>query len=1387
MKHSHTVKTMWHILLILNLFILNTAALDFSAEAQETGTAATDDVYGERRAEWLRIAEKEKPELTETVVRPVCLVKAVEDNGAFQGWRMEKCGEVSEVCDKSFKNFDSFTLDFGRHLTGHFTLRFRTLSRVQDGPVRLRCSFSELPAEMNTPLDPFPGTLSRAWMQDEVITIFDVTTPVTIERRLSGRYMKIERLADSPDFDYALDDVWFTATSSAGELRTGLAEGTPEIIRQINNVAVKTLAECMQTVYEDGPKRDQRLWIGDLYLESLANAHSFKQHGLTKRCLYLLAGLSSPDGRLWANVFERPEPHPQVGSYCLTYSLLFNVALLEYAKKTGDMETARDLWRVAKMQTDDALSYLDGRGIFDRHKKGGFVWLFMDWRDGLEESTAMQGLTAFAVDKTYELAELVGEEKAVAGYPATARKMRVAARKHLYDKSLGLYVSGPDRQVSWISQVWAIIGGIARPEEGRGLIERVAQCGEAVRIGSPYGNHYLVEAMIASGMKDEARDFVIDYWGGMVRKGADTFWEVYDPEDDWLSPYRFFPLNSACHAWSCTPVYFIHKYPEIFQCDGERASDDASASGSSFLKDGSRTGKLRRDNIGGIVAAMTLAEKARLLNGASEGTLHGLDYVANSSGAVPGAAGPTAEFPQYGIPQTIMADGPAGLRISPVRDGDAREYWCTAFPVGSALAASWNTGLVRKMCRAMGEEAYANGVDVLLGPSMNIMRNPLCGRNFEYMSEDPVLGGIIAAAYVNGIQDSGVGACLKHFAANNQETNRDGNDVIASENTLQDIYYRTFGIALRHCSPLTVMTSYNKINGTFCCESSVLLEGVLRKQLGFKGMVMTDWIGRRNTAAQVLAGNDLIMPGSQEQIDDIVRAVRTGELPVSAVNRNAERILKYVTATPSFRKAAGEGCGDFGNGEYDAEAYEGAAREMASEAMVLLRNNGALPFKHGVYNRKNNHTESNIKAQTDVEAEKSNQFSGSHSVNNPDSAPRIALYGLRSYDLIAGGTGSGHVNCREVSQIDKALENRGFTIDAPLRELYRTHLANEWSRIRGNSAWVLLDFGHPMIPEMPLEAVTISARCAETDAAVVTIGRSAGEASDRSLYGHYRLSAEEISALHEICDCYHSQGKPVVVVLNVDGAMEMSGWDSLPDAVLLAWLPGQEGGEAVADILCGRVNPSGRLPFSLTRSYWDNASARNFPAYTAAVPQPYMGFQEIWTPSRSGRDYDFTVYEEGTSVGYRYLLEKSISAAYPFGFGLNYTTFSYSDIHVRKTTWKQNASDKGQTSSGKGQACIEINCTVTNTGNTSGKEVVQLYATAPDGKFRELKSFHKTSLLRPGESETVKLQLAPDDLAAYDETAGQRQVAEGKWIVSLCTCAETVLYESIVRISEESL
>lgn len=527
--------------------------------------ARAQDVYQAQRAAWLSKAEAEKPALIETRCRPQCIVRPVADPAAFQGWRMEKSGEMEELYGRSFKEVKSVTVDFGRHMTGYFTFFLKTIYRVQDAPVRIRFTFGEVPAELCTPLDPFPGTLSRAWMQDEVVTVMHIDRPATIDRRLSGRYMKIDLLGASPDFDFALSDLFFTALSSVAEPVTTLPDDVSPEIRAINDVAISTLRECMQTVYEDGPKRDMRLWIGDLYLESLANACSFQRYGLTKRCLYLLAGLAAPDGNLYANVFEKPEPHPQVGSYCLSYNLLFNATLLEYLKTTGDRDTALDLWCVARNQLEDALSYVDDRGIFDRNRKNGFVWLFFDWRAGLEESTAMQGLVIRSLEQGYELAKLLGREVEAVRWPRLAEKMRTAARKHLYDRKQGLFVSGPDRQVSWMSQIWMILSDVVPPAQGRQLLERLETVPGALTPGSPYGNHYLVEAMIRCGMHDRAREFLLAYWGGMVRKGADTFWEVWDPADERLSPYNFFPLNSYCHAWSCTPVYFIHRYPEVFQ------------------------------------------------------------------------------------------------------------------------------------------------------------------------------------------------------------------------------------------------------------------------------------------------------------------------------------------------------------------------------------------------------------------------------------------------------------------------------------------------------------------------------------------------------------------------------------------------------------------------------------------------------------------------------------------------------------------------------------------------------------------------------------------------------------------------------------------------------
>lgn len=528
--------------------------------------AQAQDVYAQCRDSWLEKAEASKPELKQTVYRPLGLVESVSDPNAYQGWRMEECGEMSELYSVSLKGIKSVIVDFGRHMTGSFAFHLKTTYRTQDGPIRIKFTFAEVPAELNTPYDPYPGQLSRAWLQDEVITVFHIDRDITIPRRLSGRYMKIELLGAPPDFDFRLADMYFTASTSARNgVMTELSDDVPEMIRKINEVSIETLRECMQTVYEDGPKRDMRLWIGDLYLESLANAYSFQQHDLTRRCLYLLAALAAEDGRLHANVFENPAPHPQYGSHTIDYSLIYNVSLLEYLKATGDMETALDLWPVVKHQIDDAFSYLDGDYIFEPETKGDSIWLVFDWRAELCRRTSIQGLMIWALNNSYELASMLGKTTEAAQWPVVAKKMAKAARKHQFDGKRGIFLSGEEGQVSYMSQIWMILSGVLSPEEGRKALETVFAMQDAVYPGTPYAYHYLMEAIIRCGMHDEARSRLVEYWGGMVDRGADTFWEIYDPNNENLSPYNFSPVNSYCHAWSCTPVYFIHKYPEIFQ------------------------------------------------------------------------------------------------------------------------------------------------------------------------------------------------------------------------------------------------------------------------------------------------------------------------------------------------------------------------------------------------------------------------------------------------------------------------------------------------------------------------------------------------------------------------------------------------------------------------------------------------------------------------------------------------------------------------------------------------------------------------------------------------------------------------------------------------------
>ena len=344
--------------------------------------------------------------------------------------------------------------------------------------------------------------------------------------------------------------------------------------------------------------------------------------------------------------------------------------------------------------------------------------------------------------------------------------------------------------------------------------------------------------------------------------------------------------------------------------------------------------KLTPNNIDRVVKEMTIEEKANLLVGYTFGNSYfGLptNPDPNAGAIVLGAAGNTAEIERLGIPHTVLADGPAGLHIEAKRPNDPNTYYCTGFPIGTLLASTWNTSLVEQVGKAMGNEVLEYGCDVILGPGMNLMRSPLCGRNFEYYSEDPFLTGYIAAAIINGIQSQGVGVSAKHFAANNQESNRLYNNSVVSPRPLRELYLKGFEIAVRKSQPWTIMSSYNYLNGPWTQENKELLTTILRDEWGFKGIVMTDWTGTRHTDRQVAAGNDLLTPGNAEQIRDIINGAKNGTIHLEDIDRNVRRILEYIVKTPRFR-------GYKYSNKPDIQAHAALTRQTAPEGMVLLKN-----------------------------------------------------------------------------------------------------------------------------------------------------------------------------------------------------------------------------------------------------------------------------------------------------------------------------------------------------------------------------------------------------------------------------------------------------------------
>jgi len=729
-----------------------------------------------------------------------------------------------------------------------------------------------------------------------------------------------------------------------------------------------------------------------------------------------------------------------------------------------------------------------------------------------------------------------------------------------------------------------------------------------------------------------------------------------------------------------------------------------------------------------ILAKMTLEQKAYLIIGtgmsmdlpdsimkrlglgeAPTGEKHS-EMVSKIRKYLPGAAGFTSEYPEIGITSQVLSDGPAGLRIQPKRKDEEKTYYCTAFPIATVLASTWDTDLVYKVGQAMGSEVKEYGSDILLAPALNIQRDPLCGRNFEYYSEDPLIAGKMAAAMVNGVQSNGAGTSIKHFAANNSETNRMSVNTIVSQRALREIYLKGFEIAVKEAQPWTVMSSYNKVNGVYTSESNDLITKILRNDWGFKGYVMTDWGGGSDVVAQMNAGNDMIQPGQARQFQDLVAAIKSGKLDQKVMDKNVARILTIMLKTPRYNKYPFSSTPNL-------KANAEVTRQVASDGMVLLKNGGkALPFSKTVKN--------------------------------------IAAFGNTSYDFISGGTGSGDVNEAYTISLTDGLINGGYTIIDQLKTVYDQYQKEAESKKAPSRNPLSFMGGKDPLPEMAVSPELAKQMAEKADVALITIGRNAGEGRDRQVVeGDFLLSSVEKEMIKNVKDAFSAKGKKTIVILNIAGVVETASWRDIPDAILLAWQPGQEAGNSVTDVLSGKVNPSGKLAATFPMSYSDTPTAKNFPG-VAEKSNTTDNAADLSGFSRNRRTNWKIIYEEDVYVGYRYYNTFKVPTAYEFGYGGSYTTFGISNIKINSTNFKDQ---------------ITVTVDVKNTGDVAGREVAQVYLNAPAQKMGKpvevLVAFGKTKLLKPGEKQTLSFTLNARDLASFDESTSSWIAEAGNYEV----------------------
>ena len=688
-----------------------------------------------------------------------------------------------------------------------------------------------------------------------------------------------------------------------------------------------------------------------------------------------------------------------------------------------------------------------------------------------------------------------------------------------------------------------------------------------------------------------------------------------------------------------------------------------------------------------IISALTLDEKIALTVGIGDGKTpppgvpvydpkSGISIEDNTSLNssplfAPIVDGQVWGIPRLGIKSTLMG----GVTIACLNPKDStQEVRYTAFPSETAMAATWNTPLIEKVGKAIGKEVLESNVDMMLEPGLNIQRNPMCGRNFEYFSEDPLLSGKMAAAYVRGVQSQGVGTSIKHFAANNQETDRRSYNAIISQRALREIYLRGFEIAVKESHPWSIMTSYNKLNGYYTPENPELLRTIVRDEWGFDGVFMTDWDGLGNGVDKLRGGSNLLMSGSNTERADLKAALKSKSVDESDLDKSVAYVLKFKMKTPRGR-------GYKPSLKFDKIGHDSLARESAGEAIVLLKNrDSTLPFNASI--------------------------------------KTVALFGKGSYYFVASGSGSGESKAKHATTVNEGVKNAGFKVVSFLEDTYSKFV----DTILVNNRKVSDYFSRRIIPfhsELSLSKLDITQQVGGSDIAVITIGRSGGEGHDN---GYIPLDQTEQNLIQDVCETYHSAGKKVVVVLNVGGFFETSGWNDLPDAILHVWQTGQQGGNAVADVLKGIINPSGKLPVSFPVKYTDIPASPDYNGEEGSKKAEVIP----------------VLYNDGIYVGYRYFDSFKVPTAYEFGYGLSYTTFEFSDIKLSTT---------------KFYSKITVCATVRNSGKVTGKEVVQLYLSAPESgiekPFQELRGFAKTELLKPGESQNVSFELDGRSLASF--------------------------------------